>query len=97
LAKHPECDGLFATSDTTAAIAVHIALGMGKCIGADFKVIGFDGNLVSGLMTPRLTTIRQPMELISRYAVEYLIRMTNGETVPTKTILPVQLIERETT
>jgi LacI family sucrose operon transcriptional repressor len=48
-------------------------------------------------MTPQLSTIRQPVELISRYAVEYLVRMIHGETVPTKTILPVRLIERETT
>ncbi|GHU01717.1 LacI family transcriptional regulator [Betaproteobacteria bacterium] len=97
LTMQRECDGLFATSDITAAKAVNIALAMGRRVGTDFKVIGFDDNIVSGLMTPRLSTIRQPVDLIGRYAVEYLVRMIHGETVPTKTTLPVQLIERETT
>jgi LacI family sucrose operon transcriptional repressor len=96
LAKNPECDGVFASNDITATAVVSAAFNRGKRVPEDLKVIGFDGISLPGIMSPRLTTIKQPVDAISRYAVEYLLRMINGEAVPTQTILPVVLIERET-
>ncbi|MDR1467842.1 MAG: LacI family DNA-binding transcriptional regulator [Spirochaetaceae bacterium] len=95
LASHPHCDGVFATSDLTAAAVMGIAAKTGKKIPEDIKVIGFDRVLTGRFLNPPLTTIRQPVKEISRYAVEFLVRMMNGEQVPSKTILPVELLERE--
>ena len=95
LKTHPECDGLFATSDITAAAVIHIAAKLGRKTPDDLKVVGFDGVPGSRLFCPNLASIRQPIEAISRYAIEYLVRMMDGEQVPSKTVLPVRLLEYE--
>ena len=97
LEKNADCDGVFATSDITAAMVMSIALSTGRRIPEDLKVIGFDGGMISTLTYPRLSSIQQPIDAICRYAVEYLIRKMNGEDVPNQTILPVTLIQREST
>jgi LacI family sucrose operon transcriptional repressor len=95
--KNPYCEGIFCTSDMIAASVLVSAAELGRRIPEDIKVIGFDGTFLSSFTSPRLTTIRQPIETICQYAVEYLIRMSDDEIVPTKTILPVHLIEGGTT
>jgi LacI family sucrose operon transcriptional repressor len=97
LEKNPCCDGVFCTSDMIAASVLVSAAELGRRIPEDIKVIGFDGTFLSSFTSPPLTTIRQPLETICQYAVEYLIRMSDNEIVPTKTILPVHLIEGGTT
>jgi LacI family sucrose operon transcriptional repressor len=97
LKKNPECDGIFASNDITATAVISVALNMEKRIPEDLKVIGFDGIFLPSITKPKLSTIKQPIDVISRYAVEYLIRMIKSEAVPTQTILPVTLMERETT
>jgi LacI family sucrose operon transcriptional repressor len=94
LQSHASCDGLFATSDITAAAVMSIAAKIGKRVPDDIKIIGFDGILAGRFLDPPLTTFHQPTAEISRYAVEFLIRMMNGEKVPSKTILPVEFLER---
>jgi LacI family sucrose operon transcriptional repressor len=95
LAKHPRCDGVFATSDLTAAAVISIAAKTGRRVPADIKVVGFDGIPAGRFFNPPLTTIRQGAAEISRYAVEFLVRMMGGETAPSQTVLPVELLERE--
>ncbi|GHT59328.1 LacI family transcriptional regulator [Spirochaetia bacterium] len=97
LETHPEVDGIFASNDVTATAVIGIAAGMGRKIGRDLKVIGFDGSFLPALMRPRLSTIRQSVDALGRYAVEYLIRMMSNEPVPTQTVLPVVLQEEEST
>ena len=97
LERNPDCDGVFATSDITAAMVVSIALSMKRSIPENLKIVGFDGSLMSDLVFPKLTSIQQPLDAICRYAVEYLVRQINGETIPNQTILPVSLLERGST
>ncbi|GHV14076.1 LacI family transcriptional regulator [Spirochaetia bacterium] len=92
---HPECDGVFTTSDITAAAIISLAVKAGRRVPDDLKVIGFDGILPVSLFSPTLTSIRQPIEAISRYALEYLVRLIDGEPVPSKTVLPVTFLDRE--
>lgn len=91
LKENPDCDGIFATSDPTASRVIQTAALMGKDVPQDLKVVGFDGSKVFKYFSPSLTTIKQPVEMISKYAIQYLIDQINGETVPSKTILPVEL------
>lgn len=97
LAENPDCDGIFATSDTTAALAVAFAAAQGKRVPEELKIIGFDGGIVAGLTAPKLTTVVQPVDAICKYCVEYLIRMMNHEPVPSQTILPVTLLRQGST
>lgn len=97
LERNPDCDGVFATSDITAAMIISLASSMNRSVPEKLKVVGFDGGLISSLMSPKLSSIQQPVDAICRYAVEYLIRQMNNEAVPNQTILPVTLLEREST
>jgi LacI family sucrose operon transcriptional repressor len=97
LKKHSDCDGIFATSDVTAAALINAACQVGKKVPEDIQIVGFDGSLTALLTTPKITSIKQPMEDIARYAVDYLIKIMNGETVPTTNILPVKLLKQGST
>lgn len=94
---NPDCDGIFATSDVSAAISIRVLGSLGRRVPEDVKVVGFDGSGISYLMAPQITTVQQPMEAIGRYAVECLERQIAGETVPNQMMLPVTLQERTST
>lgn len=94
---NPDCDGVFATSDVIGASVMAAAHRLGRRVPQEIKVVGFDGNIISQLTAPKLTTILQPVDAICEYAVDYLIRMMENQPVPTKTILPVTLLKRGST
>lgn len=93
--ENPELDGVFATSDVMAAQVIRVCHRLGKRVPEDICVIGFDDVYLSGLISPSITTIRQPVEEMCRYAVEMIVKKANREIVPAKVVLPVSLTERE--
>lgn len=82
-------------TDQTAFDVIRLLVDSGIRVPEDVIVTGFDGILAGRLMTPRLTTIRQPMEELGRRAVRMLLSR-NGKPweKPEKLILPVRLIVR---
>ena len=97
LLEHPETDGLFANSDVIAAHALQICRKLGIQIPAQMKIIGFDDVNVAALTTPQLTTVHQPVREMAEIAVSLLCDAVSGKVVPRRTVLPVYLVERETT
>lgn len=95
--EHPNTDGIFASSDVIAAQILRACANLNISVPEQMKLIGFDDTLVSTLTTPRLTTIHQPTKELAYSAVDLLVNAINGNLVPRRTILPVSLIERETT
>jgi LacI family sucrose operon transcriptional repressor len=95
--EHPDIDGVFASSDLIAANAIKVSRQFNKRIPEDIKVIGYDDIQMSSLLTPELTTIRQPIEEMSSLAIELLNKQINDDDVEIDNILPVALIERQTT
>ncbi|OAB47145.1 LacI family DNA-binding transcriptional regulator [Paenibacillus antarcticus] len=95
----PNVDGLFASNDLVAASFIAEARKRGKDIPNDIKVVGYDGTETCQILLPELTTIRQPIALIAKTAVELLIKEIEGEyhDLPLETYLPVELIEGNTT
>jgi LacI family transcriptional regulator len=58
-------------------------------------VTGFDDILVSGLMTPTLTTVRQPLRSLGRAAVQRLLDRIGTPALPVHSeILPTHLVVR---
>lgn len=82
-------------TDQTAFGVIRLLVDSGIRVPEDVIVTGFDGILAGRLMTPRLTTIRQPMEELGRRAVRMLLSR-NGKPweKPEKLILPVRLVVR---
>ncbi len=97
LNDHPDIDGVFCSSDMIAANFIQAARGKGFRIPQDIQVVGFDDIRMASLLTPALTTIRQPIEDMARTAVDILRRMVDGEEHQTMHLLPVELIERDST
>lgn len=97
LKRHPDADGIFATSDITAAALLALANSLGRRAPRDIKIVGFDGGLISTLTCPALTTLVQPVDAICSFAFDYLTRMMEGTPVPSKTVLPVTLAVRGST
>jgi LacI family sucrose operon transcriptional repressor len=97
LGGNPDCDGIFAGNDLIAMAVIGVAAELGRKIPGDIKLIGFDDEFFSVMLNPPLTTVRQPIEHISAYAVEHLVKMIDGKVVPGQVILPVELIERKST
>lgn len=97
LTEHPEVDGIFASSDIIAAEILHVAKELGRCVPQDLKIVGYDDIFLASLATPSITTIRQPIEQISKYALNFIIEEIEGNIVPLRTVLPVSLIAREST
>jgi LacI family sucrose operon transcriptional repressor len=95
LDAHPETDGIFATSDKAAAGAVVTFRELGYRIPEDIQVVGFDGLDIGEYL--RITSIAQPVEQIGLFALDMLFKKMEGKLVPRASILPVRLIERETT
>jgi len=95
--EHPDIDGVFASSDVIAAQVLKECRRLGKEVPKDVKVIGFDGIKLGEYITPGLTTIRQPIKEIAKTSVQLLIDQINGKEVQRENVLPVKLVEKETT
>lgn len=93
----PYIDGVFASSDLLASIVIDVCHNLGKKIPEDVKIVGFDDINIASLMVPSITTIRQPIEKLAETAVEVVIKRIEGKPTEEFHILPVELIERETT
>lgn len=93
----PHVDGVLASNDIIAAQIVRRCMETGIPVPERMKVVGYDDTIfASGHVIP-LTTVHQPIQEISRCAVETIIRKANGEVVPSQMMFPVYLQQRKTT
>ncbi|MFD1776885.1 LacI family DNA-binding transcriptional regulator [Paenibacillus rhizophilus] len=97
LEEHPDVDGIFASSDVIAAYALKACLARERRVPKDIKIVGYDGISLRGLLSPVLTTVAQPIAGMGQKAVDLIMEQVKGNTVPVENILPVHLIEGETT
>ena len=97
LKDYPDTDGIFASSDLIAAQVLQVCGKMDIKVPEQIKVIGFDDVNIASLTTPRITTIHQPIKEMAQLAVELLVDASQEKVVPKRSLLPVTLVERETT
>lgn len=96
LAVDPDIDAVFAASDLTAIGAMRAIEAAGRRIRDDIAVVGFDDIGDAELAHPALTTVRQPIAEMGRTMATRLLQRIAGEQPPLQTVLPVQLIRRQT-
>ena len=88
---------IFTASDPMA-IGVMRAANERRCrIPQQLSLVGFDDIRFAGFMTPGLTTVHQPRELIGSTAMEQLLQLLGGGTPPHDTVLEHRLVVREST
>ncbi len=90
-----ELDAIFAADDNSAQGAIFALQRAGKRIPEDVAVVGFDDVNYARYMMPPLTTVRAPIGEAGRKAAEQLIKLMRGETADPLTLLPTELIIRE--
>ena len=93
-AEYPDLDGVFAT-DEIAVLTREACRELGCKVPEQVQVLGFDGIELSRQF--RVSTIAQPIEEMGVLAVDLLLRRIEGEVVASRSILPVKLIERDST
>ena len=97
LTQHPDIDGLFLNSDIMAIAAMKVCRKLGKRIPEDMKIIGYDDVSIASLVSPQITSVRQPLAEMSELSVRLIEDLVEGKTVEVENCLPVELVERETT
>ena len=68
---------------------------MGISIPDDISIVGFDDTPLSRMITPRLTTIRQDMDLKADTAAQKMIEILKGGRSKGRIVLPVELVVRD--
>lgn len=72
---------VFAFNDNMAVGVVEAARAAGLRVPGDLSVVGFDDSDLASLLTPPLTTVRQPLAEMGRIAVSLLLRLLEGQRV----------------
>jgi DNA-binding LacI/PurR family transcriptional regulator len=93
LRTEPRPTAILATSDRLAIGVIEAARGHQLRVPQDLAVIGFDDIPAAQLITPRLTTVHQPMADKGRLAVSLLLK----EKRSLRTMVPTKVIVRQST
>jgi DNA-binding LacI/PurR family transcriptional regulator len=95
LAARPDIDGVFAASDLMAAGALSVLAAAGKRVPEDVAVVGYDDSPIATTMTPRLSSVRQPIEEMGREMARLLVAAVEAsDPVPRRVILATDLVRR---
>ena len=88
---------IFACSDELAYGVMESCKKQGIKIPQDLSLIGYDDVPFARLLTPKLTTVAQPLTQLGQVAAGKIARMINGtEREITQITLPTKLVVRET-
>lgn len=99
LSATPRPTAILAANDETAAGVLQIAQEMGIEVPSALSVIGFDDTPFAQVLSPRLSTVRQPLARMAEEAVDMLIGWVVHRTPPTERerMLPTELVLRDST
>jgi LacI family transcriptional regulator, galactose operon repressor len=89
---------IFAFNDNLAIGAIQAARARGLSVPGDLSVVGFDDVEHATIVTPSLTTVRQPLAEMGRTAVSLLMRLLERQAFETLHVeLGTRLVVREST
>ena len=94
LAVDPTITAIFCENDLVALGSIRVARQRGLDVPGDISIVGFDDIFVSSLVSPALTTVRQPVGELGASAVDIALQLMEDKP-PTRTVLPVELVFRE--
>lgn len=97
LSRRKDFTAVLAFNDVAAIGAIRALYDAGLRVPTDVSVVGFDDIMAAEFYTPRLTTIRQPLEEMGAAAASLLLKKISGETVPALTRMEPTLVVREST
>lgn len=93
LNRAPDLDGIFACSDFMAVGVMEVLRQMGRKVGREIAVVGYDDIPLAAYCSPPLTTIHQPIQAGGRLMVQKLFALLDGQAVESS-VMPHQLVVR---
>jgi len=93
--EFPDLDGLFVANDLMATTALRVLSQRGRKVPADVAVVGFDDSVMATTTTPKLTTVRQPIEKLGARLAEILLAKIAGAELTSPEVYPTELIVRD--
>jgi LacI family transcriptional regulator len=97
LSRRKDFTAVLAFNDVAAIGAVRALHDAGLHVPTDVSVVGFDDIMAAEFYTPRLTTIRQPLEEMGVTAASLLLKKIGGEKLPDLTRIEPSMVVREST
>jgi LacI family transcriptional regulator len=89
---------IFAFNDNMAVGVLRAARARGIRVPEDLSVVGFDDSEQAAIVTPALTTVRQPLAEMGRMAVSLLLRLLENQRVEGLNVeLATRLVVRDST
>jgi LacI family transcriptional regulator, galactose operon repressor len=90
--------GILCFNDNNAIGGIQAARARGLRVPEDLSIVGFDDVETATVVTPKLTTVRQPLAEMGRTGVSLLMRLLDGERFETLHVeLATRLVVREST
>ncbi len=91
-------DSIYATSDLIAISIISLLQKMNISIPDDCCIIGYDNSTFSNIISPTLSTINYPVDILASKAFNLLQKHINNNDLNTiHEIIDIELIKRETT
>jgi DNA-binding LacI/PurR family transcriptional regulator len=85
---------IIAGSDRLAAVVYTVAADLGLRIGRDLAVTGFDGSVIAGLLSPRLTSVAIPVdEIADRIIDRALNQLRHGPDAQPGELVSARLVQ----
>jgi DNA-binding LacI/PurR family transcriptional regulator len=95
LDQAPDLDAVFVASDPMAVGALRALRAAGRRVPEDVAVVGFDDADVALTSDPPLTTVAQPLDVMTTELVELLGRQIDGRAEPAESrTCPTRLVRR---
>ncbi|MFJ4699217.1 MULTISPECIES: LacI family DNA-binding transcriptional regulator [unclassified Streptomyces] len=92
----PKVTAVVAASDTLALGCYHALRDAGRVPGRDVAVTGFDDSPAAALLSPALSSVRQPLEEVGRACTRLLLsRIKNPQSEPERLLLEPELVVRD--
>ena len=89
---------IFGFNDNVAIGALHAAHERGLKVPDDLSVVGFDDTHQAVIVTPRLTSVSQPLAEMGRMGVSLLLRLLEGQRLDALRVeLATRLVVRDST
>jgi LacI family transcriptional regulator len=87
---------IFAFNDMMAIGAIQAARARGLRVPEDVSIVGFDDTVEASIVSPGLTTVRQPLAEMGRMAVSQLVRLLGHQRIDALHVeLETRLVVRE--
>lgn len=96
LNTHLEVDGIF-TEDVEAYFCLVQAKKRGISVPRDLKIVGYDGNEITRLVSPQVTTIAQNTKKLAETCVDVLNKRINGLETEDRYLVPIKIQKGGTT